>query len=142
MSAMKKVLRGVFKGHHNDDDDYMLENPIWRPELALAGNSTDDDASSIRSYSTTSTVDDNPGTGRLIDKHLYQKGGRRVEKLIFWAQIRLPNVNPVLISRILTGITISISFKNPTIPLSALKNYYTTGPIVISGLQNLVQQTQ
>lgn len=139
MSTIERGLR-VFKKRHNDDDQYILENPIRHRVLEIDCNSADKDANSVRSYSTTSTVDDNPGTGRLIDKYLYQKGGRKVERLIFWVRIKLPNVHPAIISRILYDG--SQSYRSPTISLSALMRDFRRDPILISVLQNLVRQTQ
>ena len=39
------------------------------------------DTNTISSYSTMATMDDNPGTGRFIDKHVYQPLGRKIERL-------------------------------------------------------------
>ena len=41
----------------------------------------EDEDSSIITFSTNSTVDDNPGTGRIIDKFIYQIPGRALERL-------------------------------------------------------------
>lgn len=145
MSVIGKIFRGVFKRQHNNDDDFMLENPISHFALRLDCNSTDDDASSVGTYSTNSTVDDNPGPGRLVDKYLYQKGGRKVERLIFWVRIKLPNVHPVLISRILDDTWgAKLSRRCPTTSLSAaIRRIERVGkPGQISGLQSLVRQTQ
>lgn len=140
MSTIEKSLRGVFKKRRDDDDRYIHENPVWHRVLGIDCNSADEDASSVRTYSTNSTVDDNPGTGRLVDKYLYQKGGRKVERLIFWVRIKLPNVHPVIISRIMySGY---YSSRSPTTSLSASMHGFGGEPILISGLQNLVRQTQ
>ena len=48
----------------------------------------DSDASSEISSSSMATVDDNPGTGRVIDKYVYQKGGRKIEQIV--SRLRLP----------------------------------------------------
>lgn len=143
MSAIEERLRGVFKRKRNADDQYMLENPIWHRARKSTCNSTDDGASSARSYSTNSTVDDNPGIGRLFDNYLYQRGGRKVERLIFWVRIRLPNVHPALISRILDdGYYGQHGFRSPTTSLSAAMDHLGGKPVLISVLQNLVRQTQ
>lgn len=139
MSSIKKGLRSILKRRQNDDDDYMLEHPNPHHNLRLDYNSADEDASSVMSYSTTSTVDDNPGTGRLVDKYLYQKGGRKVQKLIPWVRIKLPNVHPVLISRTL-GNKYFLLRSNQNYPLSFA--IFMTDRAVFRGLQNLVRQTQ
>lgn len=41
-----------------------------------------DDTRTISSHSTNSTVDDNPGPGRVLDKHFYQPFGRKLERAI------------------------------------------------------------
>lgn len=142
MSAIKKGLRGILQRRRNDDDDYMLENPIWRRVVVPDCDSADEDASSVRSYSTTSTVDDNPGTGRLVDKYLYQKGGRKVERLIFWVQIKQPNVHPALISRILFMGHVAFMTRRHSLLtiMSDIGGFKKPG--LISGIQNLVRQTQ
>lgn len=66
------------------------------PLCDLNETASDDDTSSVSSHSTNSTVDDNPGPGRLIDKHLYQKLGKKLEHVIFW--IRPPTPSPAQLS--------------------------------------------
>ena len=45
----------------------------------LAPDVEEDDISFVDSMET---VSDNPGTGRIIDKYIYQRGGRYVEKML------------------------------------------------------------
>ena len=41
------------------------------PEYIIDSEDDDDDTRSIETFSTTATVDDNPGTGRVLDKYFY-----------------------------------------------------------------------
>ena len=45
----------------------------WDVESVPSSNSTD----------STCTVDDNPGTGRTVDKYVYQPLGRKLERMMF-----------------------------------------------------------
>lgn len=106
---------------------------------------TTDDVS-ISSCSTTSTVDDNPGTGRLIDKYFYQRGGRKVERLIFWMWIKLPHPHPALVSHHILWKVRWENCRDRTISLpSAIRTIERNPllqPITLPGLRNLVRQTQ
>ena len=44
--------------------------------ITVLDEDNDDDARSIESFSTTATVDDNPGTGRVLDTYFFQPAGR------------------------------------------------------------------
>lgn len=50
------------------------------------------DKSSIESFSTMATMDNNPGTGRIMDIYIYQYFGKRVEKWI--NRMKLPYLPP------------------------------------------------
>lgn len=72
-----------FFNRKNDKYDSIIE--IRLAAFDVYRSETDDnDTSTIRTYSTNSTVDDNPGPGRLIDKHIYQRLGRKLERFIIW----------------------------------------------------------
>ena len=57
-------------------------NDILSDVYGIDPVSGDHDSSSINTYSTTATMDDNPGTGRTIDTYFYQPAGRFVEKTV------------------------------------------------------------
>lgn len=50
------------------------------------------DASSVSSFSTMATTDDNCGAGWTVDKYFYQPVGRKIEKNAF--QIAMPLLSP------------------------------------------------
>lgn len=125
----------------------ILENPRSHPVDTPANNSDDDDANSVSSHSTNATVDDNPGTGRLIDKYLYQREGRRLEYFIF--RIRLPSLPPARISRFIEdqyGAFLLLRYEDDIgVPLSDLPTlicFNSRGSTTLSGMKSLVQQTR
>lgn len=83
-------LRG-YLNRRRDKNNNVIE--IRSAAIDFLRTLTDDnDTSTISLYSTNSTVDDNPGTGRLIDKHIYQRLGRKLERFLFW--IKPPMLTP------------------------------------------------
>lgn len=52
----------------------------------------DSDKTSIESFSTMATMDNNPGTGRIMDMYIYQYFGKKVEKWI--NRMKLPYLPP------------------------------------------------
>lgn len=105
-------------------------------------------SSSDTSWSTNDTSDDNPGPGRLLDKYLYQKGGKKVERLIFWTRMRIPNIDPSRISNYIEFLTRphgpdgSMVTKREAI--IDLQHFFgkDNASTIISGLKNLVHQTK
>lgn len=100
---------------------------------------------SASSFSTNATIDDNPGPGRLIDKHIYQFLGRKMERVIF--RIKVNTLPPAAIVRY-----IEMMFSAPfafeysrSLPLSRLLadlDKRRVGSTIISGLKGLIRQTQ
>ena len=105
----------------------------------------DGDAKSIDSFSTTATVDDNPGTGRVLDTYFFQPVGRQIERLAMRFTIR--HLHPSRIEAFITpkgrrylsmlGIKLTLSFA-----LRKIDHWRFSGPTVISGLKSLVRQAQ
>lgn len=129
------------------DESTILEDPWSNPVDTTVHNSDDDDANSVSSHSTNATVDDNPGTGRLIDKYLYQREGRRLEYFIF--RIRLPSLPPARISRFIEdqyGAFLLLRYEDDIgVPLSDLPTlicFDSRGSTTLSGMKSLVQQTR
>ena len=54
----------------------------------------EDDTSSISSFSTNATMDNIPGTGRILDMCFYQPVGRAIEKFALKVAIRLNICHP------------------------------------------------
>lgn len=105
----------------------------------------DEDAVSISSHSTNSTIDDNVGTGRLMDKYLYQKGGRKLERLMFYVRIKTTKLDPAQICqyfeslyKMSTGPGSERTLQECVYAIGSLEN----GSTNLSGLKSLVQQTR
>lgn len=58
-----------------------------------AGQGIDSGTGSINSFSTNATMDNNVGTGRMLDK-LYQYIGRKIERVILNLRMRVELVPP------------------------------------------------
>ena len=105
----------------------------------------EDDDSSISSFSTNSTVDDNPGTGRTIDKFIYQIPGRALERLAF--RLTISSLPPERILRYIASQTDTVQqcaifmwhFQpHETYPLA----FGCVTTTVISGIKGLVKQSR
>ena len=91
------------------------------------------------------TVDDNPGTGRVIDTYFFQPAGRRIERLAMRFTIR--HLHPSRIEAFIAPedrgflpwhankLTLSIA-------LRYIDPRHLSGPTTISGLKSLVRQAQ
>ena len=72
---------GIFKRKSEDFDKHLSDFPLsafiedeWRMEDGDDGDTT--------SHSTMSTVTDNPGPGRVLDKYILQPLGSKLEKIL------------------------------------------------------------
>ena len=114
------------------------------PQMQACIADVDDDARSIESFSTTATVDDNPGTGRVLDTYFFQPAGRGFERLAMRFTIR--HLHPSRIEAFITGGIPGLSWFHNKFTISiALQNIdleYFSVPTVISGLKSLVRQAQ
>lgn len=155
---MSKVIKRAIakqkeeKAYRNFEEDGMYTIDGFGP-IALAldhygslrlGNTYDmadndeagDDTSSVSSFSTTATTDDNPGAGYTVDKYFYQPVGRRIEKLALW--ITMPLLSPGRIFQFIEehnyeGILYFIDIPN---------HYAELKPVYLAGLNSLIHQTQ
>ena len=138
----KKTLARVFKRKANDEESrfYAIFPSIPRPQASSDG---DDDASSISTFSTTATVDDNPGTGRILDKYFFQPAGRGVERLAMkftirylhpWRIMAFINKAPMRYCGFLGKCTLSMMLD--------IVDHRFDGPTIVTGLKSLVRQTQ
>ena len=89
---MKSLTRVLFKRKSIEEANrfYAMHPGIpWtQAYITELDDDNDDDARSIESFSTTATVDDNPGTGRVLDTYFFQPAGRRIERLAMRFTIR------------------------------------------------------
>ena len=104
-------------------------------------DSRNGDTSSVSTYSTNATADDLPGPGRLLDKYIYQRGGRIIERFV--TKWNMATLHPAYIVRYLYPLPVSrfltLGEKLETIILN-IETFH--GPAVVAGLNSLVQQTQ
>ena len=146
--AKKRSLMRIFKRKPTDEASrfYAMHQGIpWtQAHITELEDDNDDDARSIESFSTTATVDDNPGTGRVLDTYFFQPAGRRIERLAMRFTIR--HLHP---SRIEAFITRGIGYLpwltlkfTLSIALRYIDPRYLSVPTVISGLKSLVRQAQ
>ena len=90
--ALKKIrdrVTATFKKRkiHLGEDIGLLwfKDPAYdQPTEALDQSDEDDSRSGSTSSvtSTNATADDLPGPGRLLDKYIYQRGGRIIERFV------------------------------------------------------------
>ena len=119
-------------------------NPYAQAHITEMEDDEDGDAKSIDSFSTTATVDDNPGTGRVLDTYFFQPAGRRIERLAMRFTIR--HLHPSRIEAFIAGGIVYFSWLDFKLTLSiALRDIdrtYFSGTTIISGLKSLVRQAQ
>ena len=144
---MKSLTKVLFKRKSIDEANIfyaMYPGIPWaQAHISEMKDDDDGDTRSIDSFSTTATVDDNPGTGRVLDTYFFQPAGRRIERLAMTFTIR--HLHPSWIEAFIRGflcfpyldikLTLSIALRN--IDLS-----HFSGPTIISGLKSLVRQAQ
>ena len=118
--------------------------PCAQAHITEMEDDDDGDAKSIDSFSTTATVDDNPGTGRVLDTYFFQPAGRRIERLAMRFTIR--HLHPSRIEAFIAGVTEYFPFLGLEltlhIALREIDRFDSPGPTVISGLKSLVRQAQ
>ena len=111
----------------------------------------DTDASSLASFSTNATMDNNPGPGRIIDTYIYQRLGRKVERLAL--RIRISTLPPAQILRsfqlkagpwVWTYFVWDVPLRLTSLEeaVSDISNGVPHGSIIVAGLKGLVKQSQ
>ena len=108
MMIKKRSLINVFKRKPIDEASrfYGMYTDILQVSshtvgLDGDGEDEDEDAWSVESFSTTATVDNNPGTGRALDMYFFQPLGRRIERLAMRFTIR--HLHPMRIEAFIHG---------------------------------------
>lgn len=109
-----------------------------RTDSLVRQDETEDDTSSTSSFSTTATMDDNPGAGLTVDKYFYQPAGRRIEKLVF--RIAMPLLSPGRIFRLIEDHHLRnwLVFRS----LEDKKAFIHLNSVFSAGLNYLLHQTQ
>lgn len=125
-----------------------IQHVIFDPENLAHGaaDETDSDTSSISSGASDETIDDNPGTGRTIDTYVYQKLGRKIERVIYRAGMSF--LSPARILQYITkrkkrSALVGLTF-NAYPDMGKLVEHLTIcyGPAVLAGLKSLVHQAR
>ena len=146
--AKNRSLMRIFKRKSTDEASrfYAMFPGILGAQAYITGmdDDNDDDASSIESFSTMATVDDNPGTGRVLDTYFFQPAGRRIERLAMRITIR--HLHPSRIEAFIDSGLRPLSYpdikRTLSIALQDIDRGHFSGPTVISGLKSLVRQAQ
>ena len=154
--ALKKIRDRVTttfkkrKIHLGEDTDFVwFEAPSYDHSTTSAyieawDQSDEDDSRSGGTSSVTSTnatADDLPGPGRLLDKYIYQRGGRYIERFV--TNWNMSTLHPAYIVRYLSPlptiytIGFGVQLESIIFNIEAFR-----GPAVVAGLKSLVQQTQ
>ena len=111
--------------------------------VGSGGGCEDEDARSVESFSTTATVDNNPGTGRALDLYFFQPLGRRIGRLAMRFTIR--HLHPLRIEAFIHGNLVYFPWLAPehTLGLAVQDiNTFCSGSTIITGLKGLIQQMQ
>ena len=136
--------KGKGKGKGSRHFSSVANNP--NTFYGASAGSDGGDGDSVSSVSTMETVDDNPGTGRVIDKYVYQKGGRKVERL--FCRIGMSFLSPDKVVRYIMKRKADASLLG--IKLGALKDINSLSDLIVdsygaaalAGVKNLIRQTR
>ena len=147
--AKKRSLTRIFKRKTTDEATrfYAMHHgvPWTQAYIAELDNDNDDDARLIESFPTIATVDDNPGTGRTVDKYFFQPIGRKIER--FAMRITITSLPPWKISQYFDTtldlyVNVVYSFHSNIGQALAGLGELKRGSTIIAGLKSLVKQTQ
>ena len=143
--AKKKSFVNVLKRKSSDEASHFYAGRLLRAPRTrsyIVELNDDDDAKSIESFSTTATVDNNPGTGRVLDTYFFQPVGRRIER--FALRITIGHLHPWRIEAFISENSKTEGILKQTLKdaLQGIDARVNTGPIIVSGLKGLVRQAQ
>lgn len=146
MPNIIKFIAKPFKRKPDVDSSYYYNGLLFYTDISALQprQEEDDDDCSMITIDTMETMDDNPGTGRTVDKYFFQPIGRKIER--FAMRITIASLPPWKITQYLddnlelysgiphckVGIGQALTF------LGRLKR----GSTVITGLKSLVKQTR
>ena len=150
---MSKFISRLITKKLTPEEDFQLFSGILEESAtpvcsACLGreDATGDGASHLISDSSTATGDDNPGPGRVIDKHVYQKAGRKIEKIYF--RFALPSLSTGDIALFISRyqhetrfIAYILGSFEKLVPILEDINSLS-GSLVISGLKVLLHRTR
>ena len=146
MPSIIKFIAKPFKRKPYVDSSYYYNGLLFYTDISALQprQEEDDDDCSMITIDTMETMDDNPGTGRTVDKYFFQPIGRKIER--FAMRITIASLPPWKITQYLddnlelysgiphckVGIGQALTF------LGRLKR----GSTVITRLKSLVKQTR
>ena len=144
-----KIPTKLFRRNSNKERERFYDMCLRMPQTPaylIDSEDDDDDTRSIQTFSTTATVDDNPGTGRVLDKYFYQPAGRGIERLALRFTIRY--LHPWRISEFLNAFARD-GFYNDLKERSTLEMTLhhidrsgSRGSTTVAGLKSLIRQAQ
>ena len=141
-----QALKRLFRRDSRDTSDRFYDAWTTQPFAHANGARNDDDKGDTRSVSTlstTATSDDNPGTGRTLDKHVFQPLGRKVENLAMHLTIGF--LHPWQISRYIEGRSLlqyGAENKPSTLDEVLADIRCWDGSTIVAGLKSLIRQAQ
>lgn len=129
---------------NDDSDDFTRFLDYILGLLTNSRSSDDGSAKSIISFSTTSTADNLPGTGRLIDMYIYQRFGKKIERLAL--RHNVSSLPAFTIANFLDeGMANDFTFHRFGAPLLDIMSYLSKekiGSAYLAGLRSLVKRAQ
>lgn len=142
-----RVNKDLIEQQFNLGSTIFSDEPEWRHAGSFGeGKIVDsdevwsDEGWSVSSFSTTATMDDNPGPGRTLDK-CYQYLGKKIERSIF--RFSIYTLHPTRIFQCLWKDGDSWYNGYGRRLSDVMENIHVwKGPASVAGLKSLTQQTQ
>lgn len=123
-----------------DESEWRNSGSFGEGKIVDSDEGWSDEGWSISSFSTTATMDDNPGPGRTLDK-CYQYLGRKIERSIF--RFSIYTLHPTRIFQCLWKEGDSWYGGDGRRLSDVMENIHVwKGPASVAGLKSLTQQTQ
>ena len=147
--ASLRLPTKIFRRNSNKEKERFYAMYLRMPQTpaymikSIEAEDDNDDIRSIETSSTTATVDDNPGTGRVLDTYFYQPAGRRIERLAL--RFTIAYLHPWRISEFLSTLDIYGWLERKVTLSRALRIFdreRSRGPTAVAGLKSLVRQAQ
>ena len=139
----KKDLERLCPGIESALQDY-YPGDLYANGQLVRSEEDSRDALSIASFSTNATADDMPGPGRILDKYVYRRLGKKLEKFASSIAMRL-NISPPSPAQIIHYFQLEVTTRDyQQIKEDELNNIYSfnLSKQIIDGLNSLVKQTQ
>ena len=144
MPYIVKFIAKLFKKKLDIGPYYYYNDFLLCTSLQPRQEEYDDNCSMI-TIDTMETIDDNPGTGRTVDKYFFQPIGRKNER--FAMRITITSLPPWRISQYFDTnldlyVNVVYSFHSNIGQALAGLGELKRGSTIIAGLKSIVKQTQ